>query len=219
MAVHTPERIRILIADDHDIFIDALASMLGDAGEIEVITTASDGREAVELVAQHPELDLIVLDVSMPGMDGIDALREVRRSGNDVPALMLTQELTGGTITRAMKAGAAGYVLKTAGRDEFLSAIRLVAAGGEYISEDAKTALIARLTGRRSPVDQPALTRRELEILKLVATGLSTRQMADQLFISAYTVETHRRNLLQKLGLKNAAGLVRYAIDHGLVDE
>jgi DNA-binding NarL/FixJ family response regulator len=219
MAVHTPEVIRLLIADDHDIFIDALASMLGDAGEIEVVATASNGREAVELIAQHPELDLIVLDVSMPDMDGIDALREVRRSGNLVPALMLTQELTGGAITRAMKAGAAGYVLKTAGRDEFLSAIRLVAAGDEYISEDAKAALIARLTGRRSPVEHPALTRRELEILKLVASGYSTRQMAEQLFISAYTVETHRRNLLQKLGLKNAAGLVRYAIDHGLVDE
>jgi DNA-binding NarL/FixJ family response regulator len=209
----------ILIADDHDIFIEALASLLDDTGEIHVVATASNGKEAVRLVEEHPDVDVLVLDISMPVMDGVEALAELRRRKCLIPVLMLTQELSGGTIARAMKAGAAGYVLKTAGREEFLTAIRTVAAGSEYISEEAKTSLILRLTGRKTPGEQIPLTRREHEVLKLVAAGRTTNEIAEALFISAYTAETHRRNLLQKLGLRNAAALVRYAIEHGLADE
>jgi DNA-binding NarL/FixJ family response regulator len=208
--------IQILIADDHEIFIDALASMLRESGEIEIVATASDGGEALRMVGMHPEVDVLVLDVSMPEMDGIEALRSLRSAGCRIPALMLSQELSGGTIARAMKAGAAGYVLKTAGREEFLEAIRTIAGGGEFICDGAKDALIARVTGRSSTPEHAALTRREREVLRLVAAGLTTNEMAERLFISAYTIETHRRNLLQKLDLKNTAGLVRYAIEHGL---
>lgn len=210
--------INILIADDHEIFIEALSSLLSDSGEITVVATGSNGEEAVRLVENHPEADLLVLDVSMPVMDGIDALAEIRRRRIAIPTLMLTQEFAGGTIARAMKNGASGYVLKTAGRDEFLTAIRTVAAGGQHISESAKDSLIAQLSGRKAPGAAPTLTKRELEVLKLVAAGMTTAQIATALFISSYTAETHRRNLLQKLGLKNAAGLVRYAIENGLVD-
>jgi DNA-binding NarL/FixJ family response regulator len=118
-----------------------------------------------------------------------------------------------------MKAGAAGYVLKTADREEFLAAIRTVASGGEYISDYAKAALIARLTGRQLEGEAPVLTRRELEIIKLIAAGKRTSEIAEALFISTYTVETHRRNLLQKLKLRNVADLVRFAIENGLSDE
>jgi DNA-binding NarL/FixJ family response regulator len=211
--------LNILVADDHDIFIEALVSLLNDTGEIHVIATASNGDGALGLVEQYPDVDALVLDISMPVMDGIETLTELRRRKCPIPVLMLTQELSGGTIARAMKAGAAGYVLKTAGRDEFLTAIRTVAAGGEYISEEAKASLILRLTGRKTPGEQMPLTRREHEVLKLVAAGKTTNQIAEELFISAYTAETHRRNLLQKLGLRNAAALARYAIEHGLADE
>lgn len=208
--------IRILIADDHEIFIDALASMLRESGEIEVVATASNGADALRMIGAQPQVDVLVLDVSMPEIDGIEALRVLRNAGCTTPVLMLSQELSGGTIARAMKAGASGYVLKTAGRREFLEAIRSIAAGGEYLSDGAKTALIARATGRQTEPEQTALTRRELEVLRLVTAGLTTSQMAERLYISTYTVETHRRNLLQKLRQKNTAGLVRYAIEHGL---
>lgn len=209
--------INILIADDHDIFIEALVSLLNDTGEIHVVATASNGCDVLRLAEKYPNVDVLVLDISMPVMNGVEALTELRRRHCTIPVLMLTQESSGGAIARAMKAGASGYVLKTGGREEFMVAIRTVAAGGEYISEKAKTTLIAKLTGRRSETEPPSLTRRELEVLKLVVTGRTTNEIAEELFISPYTAETHRRNLLQKLGLKNAAALVRYAIEHGLV--
>jgi DNA-binding NarL/FixJ family response regulator len=211
--------INILIADDHEIFVQALVSLLDDSGEVRVLGTASNGEAVLPLVEKHPDVDLLILDISMPLMDGVETLTELRRRHCNIPALMLTQESSGTTITRAMKAGAAGYVLKTAGREEFLTAIRTVAGGGEYISEEAKDTLIAQLTGRKAQVEQVPLTRRELEVLKLVAAGRTTNEIAETLFISAYTAETHRHNILQKLGLKNAAGLVRYAIEHGLAGE
>ena len=211
--------INILIADDHDIFTDALVALLTDTGEISVVATASSGAEAVRLAEEHPGLALLVLDVSMPGMDGIEALQELRRRKCLIPVLMLTQEASAATIARAMKAGASGYVLKTSGRDEFLEAIRSVAAGGEHLSTEAKEVLLTTLTGRPHVGGAPKLTRRELEVLRLIASGITTNAIAEKLFISPHTVETHRRNLLQKLELKNAAALVRYAMERGLVDE
>jgi DNA-binding NarL/FixJ family response regulator len=209
--------INILIVDDHDIFIEALASLLSDTNEVEVVGTALNGQEALRLVEEHPEVDLLILDISMPVMDGVEAVTELRRRKCTIPVLMLTQEVSSGTISRAMKAGASGYVLKTAGRAEFLKAIRTVANGGEHISDEAKEILVAQMTGRKTTVEQAPLTRRELEVLKLVVAGRTTNQIAEELFISAYTAETHRRNLLQKLNLKNVAALVRYAVEHGLV--
>jgi DNA-binding NarL/FixJ family response regulator len=211
--------IKILIADDHKIFADALTSLLTDSGRIHVTATATGGEEALRLIEANPDTDVLILDVSMPSMDGVEVLVELRRRHNTIPVLMLSQEIGSTTIMRAMKAGAAGYVLKTAGYDEFLTAITTVAAGGEYLSEGARSALIAGVTGRSTESDRPHLTRREIEVLKLIASGNTTNEIAERLFISAMTVETHRRNLLQKLQLKNVAGLVRYAVENGLTEE
>jgi DNA-binding NarL/FixJ family response regulator len=211
--------LKILIVDDHSIFSDALISLLNDRGSVEVTATATSGREGLDLVGRHPDTDVLVLDVSMPGMDGVDVLLELRRRRSAVPVLMLSQELSSGTIMRAMKAGTSGYVLKTAGYDEFLTAITAVAGGREYLSDAAQSALIAGLTGRSSRVGEPHLTRREIDVIRLIASGNTTGEIAERLFISAMTVETHRRNLMQKLQLKNVAGLVRYAMEQGLAEE
>jgi two-component system, NarL family, nitrate/nitrite response regulator NarL len=211
--------INILIADDHEIFIQALVSLLDDSGEIHVLATASNGQSALRLVEEHSDVDVLVLDISMPVMDGVEALTELRRRNCAIPVLMLTQESSGGTIARATKAGAAGYVLKTAGRDEFMTAIRTVASGGQYMSEEAKTSLIVRLSGRKTPGEGIPLSPREHEVLKLVAAGKTTNEIGEALFISPFTAETHRRNLLKKLHIKNTAGLVRYAIEHGFASE
>jgi DNA-binding NarL/FixJ family response regulator len=211
--------INILIADDHAIFAEALSTVLNASGRTTVTAVASNGAEAIALAEEHPDTDVLVLDVAMPGMDGIEVLQELRRRAIAIPALMLSQELIGSTIARAMKAGAAGYVLKTAGYEEFLVAIAEVAAGREYLSEGAKAAVIAGLSSRRSATDAVHLTRREREILTLIAGGRTTGEIAAILFISGLTVETHRHNLMRKLGLRNVAGLVRYAMEHGLADE
>lgn len=211
------EPLNILIADDHEIFIEALVALLQDSHSVNVLATAGTGHQALKLLDDHPSADVLVLDISMPDMDGIMALEELRRRKRTIPVLMLTQEDAGGMIAKAMKAGASGYVLKTAGRDEFLTAIRTVASGQEYLSEAAKAALISKATGRTSDGSAVHLTRAELEILRHVANGQTTKEIAAILNISPFTVETHRRNLLQKLGLPNAAALVRYAIENGLV--
>ena len=210
--------INIILADDHEIFIQALASLLDDSGEVRVVGTAANGRDVLLLVEEHPDIDVLVLDITMPVMDGVATVEELRRRNSTIPVLMLTQESSGGTISRALKAGATGYVLKTAGSDEFITAIRTVASGSDYIDERAKEALIAQLTGRSSEPEQAPLTRRELEVLKLIVAGRTSKELAEELYISTYTADTHRRNLLQKLGLKNVASLVRYAVEHGLVD-
>ncbi|HVK38231.1 MAG TPA: response regulator transcription factor [Candidatus Kapabacteria bacterium] len=210
--------ITILIVDDHAIFVRALSSLLGVTGSIRIAGTATNGIEALRLVEDNPGSDVLVLDVSMPEMDGVEVVTELRRRKQMIPVLMLSQEYTGATIARAMKAGAAGYVLKTAEHDELVAAIDAVASGQQFLSSEAQTALIAVMTGRQSDLNPPRLTRRELEILKLVASGQTTNQIAATLFISPLTVETHRHNLMTKLGVKNLAGLVRWAMERGMLD-
>lgn len=208
--------IQLLIADDHEIFIEALVSLINTIDQLHVLATATNGQEALALVEQYPEAQLLILDVAMPVMDGIEATIELRRRKHTIPILMLTQEVSGGTITRALKAGVSGYVLKTAGKDELLRAITAVVNGSTYMSALASDAVINRVTGRKVPGELVTLTRRELEVLKQVANGRTTNEIAAALFISPHTAESHRRNLLQKLDLPNATALVRYAIEHGL---
>lgn len=210
--------IKILIADDHAIFSEALSSMLVAGGELSVCATVSTGRELLSAVEHYPDADLLVMDVTMPDLGGIDTLLELRRRSCSIPALMLSAEGSAGTIARALKAGAAGYVLKTAGREEFLKAITTVASGGEYICTAAAAALIRQASGKVAEGEVVPLTRREQEVLRLVVAGKTTNEIAEELFISPFTAETHRRNLMHKLHMPNAMALVRYAIENGLVD-
>ncbi len=210
--------INVIIADDHDLFIEGLTALLHDAPHIHFAGVASNGLEALELAEQHPDAHLFIMDISMPKMDGIQAVKELKKRKCTIPILALTQNDDGGSVSRAMKAGVAGYILKTASRNEFVEAIQTVAAGEQYFSNRAKDALIFSMTGRERP-GKVALTKREKEILKLIASELTTNEIADALFISPYTVETHRKNLIQKLEVRNLAGLVRYAVEHGLMEE
>ena len=212
------DTINVIIADDHDLFIEGLTALLHDAPHIHFAGVASNGIEAVELAGQHPEADLFIMDISMPQMDGIQAMKELKKRKCAIPILALTQNDDGGSVSRAMKAGVSGYILKTANRDEFVEAIQTVAGGEQYFSNKAKDAVIFSLTGHERP-GKIELTKREREILKLIANEMTTNEIADQLFISPYTVETHRKNLIQKLGVRNLAGLVRYAVEHGLMEE
>ena len=212
------DRIDVIIVDDHDLFIEGLTALLEEAPHINFIATASNGVEAVARAAEYPEADVIIMDISMPEMDGIRATREIRRQKIDTPILGLTQNDDGGSITRAVRAGMTGYVLKTARREEFIAAIETVAAGGQFYSDRAKETLFFSLAGHQKGTPED-LTDREKEILQLIAAEMTTNEIGEKLFISPYTVETHRKNLIRKLGVRNVAGLVRYAFEHGLIEE
>ena len=208
--------LNILIADDHELFIEGLMALLADAPDISFAGIAHNGLDAIELAKAHPDASLFIMDISMPKMDGIEAMKELKRLKSPIPILALTQNSDGGSVAKAMKSGAAGYIIKTSGKEEFLDAIRTVASGEQHFSPAATTALISTMTGREQ---QTTLTKREKEILKLIAAELTTNEIADKLFISPYTVETHRKNLIQKLNVRSLAGLVRYAVEHGLTEE
>ena len=207
--------IRVLIADDHTIFRQGLAQMLSSVSEFGLASQASDGREALQLIAQIKP-DVAVLDVSMPALSGLAVTQEVLRQGLPTRIILLTMHGEPEAVSRAMRAGASGYVLKDNAFEDLVYAIKSVAAGGTFVSPSVAASLLKPVE-ERSPQDVP-LTRREREVLKLIASGLTNRQIAEKLFISVKTVETHRARILQSLDLHKTADLVRYAIEKGLLD-
>jgi DNA-binding NarL/FixJ family response regulator len=218
----TSNKIRVLVADDHDIVRYGICSVLNSSRDVEVIGEASTGLEAFEKYEQLLP-DVILLDISMPDMNGIDATRTITSKYPGAKILILTMHLNEEYLNQVLNAGAIGYLLKNADIEEMLSGIRLVAEGRQVFSDD-----IARLMTEKyirsaqsgfegKPVGKPRLTRRETEILQQIAEGKTSQEIAEILFISPRTVDTHRANLIQKLGVKNSAGLVRYAIERNLL--
>jgi two-component system nitrate/nitrite response regulator NarL len=210
--------IHVIIADDHKVVIDGLRAILSQEEDVKVIADAENGEQLLTLVGQHEELKpVVLLDINMPGMDGIDATKIIKKKYGDIHVLVLTMYNKPAFIKGLVEAGVSGYILKNTGREDLLAAIRAVAEGKTYFSQEVSRAIMDGFRVKTS--EQPELTRRELEILKLVAKAMSTAEIAEKLFISTYTVDTHRKNLLSKLSLKNTAGLVNYAIQNGLTDE
>ncbi len=209
--------IRVLIADDHGIVRSGLRMLLERQDDMEVVGEADDGVEALELSqAEHP--DVAVLDVSMPRMTGLQAAREIRAHTPDTRVLLLSMHDDERYFLEGLEAGAAGYVLKRAADTDLIDAVRTVAAGRTFLSDDAQRALMdAWLEGGRSEPEDP-LTPRELEVVKLIAEAYTNRQIAETLTLSEKTVESHRANLLAKLGMRDRVELVRYAIRRGLVE-
>ncbi|MGM0587659.1 MAG: response regulator [Bacteroidota bacterium] len=210
--------IRVLVADDHEIVRYGICSSLRECDSISVVAEASSGQEALEAYqAERP--DVAVIDISMPQKDGISTTQSILEYDPDARILILTMYADEDYINRGLQAGALGYVLKNTNRDTLQEAIETIAQGDSFFSSDVSTMMAknyARLK-RNNNEDQPDLTKRESEILKLIADGFTSQQIADHLHISPRTVDTHRSNLMQKLKVKNTAALVRYAITHDLV--
>jgi DNA-binding NarL/FixJ family response regulator len=202
--------IRILLVDDHQLVRDGLHSRLGETPGIEVVGEAGTGSEALSLAAELRP-DLVLLDIGLPDMSGLDVAAQLADVAPGSRALMLSMYDNREYVISAIRAGAAGYVLKDASSKEIITAIRAVAAGGSYYSAPLTTALA---TGGSEP---PLLTEREREILILVAQGNSNKRIAQQLDVSVRTVETHRLNLRKKLGVETPAGLIRYALQQGWI--
>jgi DNA-binding NarL/FixJ family response regulator len=218
--VTTPLKTRILLADDHEVVRSGLRMVLDAVPDLEVVAEAGDGAEAVK-TALAEGVDLAVLDVSMPRMTGLQAALELSRREPNMRVLMLSMHDDERYFFEALKAGASGYVLKTAANRDLIEACRAAMRGEPFLYPAAVTALIrdylerAR-TGEATPNDP--LTPRELEVVKLIAEGHTSEEIAGQLFISKKTVDRHRANVLEKLGMRNRVQLTRYAIRRGLVE-
>ena len=204
------QAIRVLLVDDHQLVRDGLHSRLGETPGIEVVGEAGTGQEALALAASL-QPDLVLLDIGLPDMSGLDVAARLGEVAPGTRALMLSMYDNREYVLSALRAGAAGYVLKDATSKEIIAAIRAVAAGASYCSASLTTALA---TGGSEP---PTLTEREREILILVAKGNSNKRIAQQLDVSVRTVETHRLNLRKKLGIETPAGLIRYALQQGWI--
>jgi DNA-binding NarL/FixJ family response regulator len=213
-----PLKTRILLADDHAVVRDGLRRVLDSAPDLEVVAEAGDGAEAVGKALEN-EVDLAVLDVSMPRMTGLQAARELQRRKPELRTLILSMHDNEQYFFEALKAGAAGYVLKASADRDLVEACRAAMRGEPFLYPGAVTALIRDFLAREDTDGElEPLTPRELEILKLIAEAHSTREIAEILVISPKTVERHRANILGKLGMRDRVELTRYAIRRGLIE-
>ncbi len=212
--------IRVLLVDDHQIICDSLSLLFGTMEDIEIVGTLNDSRKVLDFLQDHA-VDVLVTDLNMPHLDGIQLTMQVRKEFPEMKILMLTVKDELDAIQDAYRAGISGYVMKKANRAELENALRSVATGQKYFSEAVMRELMAGGGKPEESLDHTdelvELTKRELQIVRLVAQELSTAEIADQLFISTGTVETHRHNVMKKLGAKNAIGIIKYAIKYKLL--
>ena len=214
------EPIRILIADDHAVMRAGLRLLLNGQEDMQVVDEAGDGWQTVEkAVALKP--DIVLLDITMPGLSGLEAARQIRQRAPEVKLLVLTMHDDEAYLRQFLQIGATGYIVKKAADTELVDAIRAVHRGESFIHPSLTRVLIDRYLQQPPPVKAKEsveeLTPRETEVLRLVAQGYTSQQVAEQLSISVNTVETHRAHIMEKLGLRGRAQLVRYAIARGLL--
>lgn len=210
--------IRILLADDHVILLDGLKAILNSEADMEVVDTATNGVQVLEKLEKHA-VDVLLLDLQMPVMDGYETINQVTKKYPDLRILVLTTTDEGSIITALFKAGAIGYLLKNASQETIISGIRDAFAGKKVISPHLTAKMLDSLSQkpRPGPGTIPKITRRELEVIKLIAREFTTQQIADELFVSTNTVATHKRNLFVKMDVKNSVGLIRKATEWGLL--
>ncbi len=210
--------IKVLLADDHSIVRAGLRRLVEESGDMTVIAEAADGREAIQK-AQESQPDVAVIDLTMPGLDGLEVISQLTLYYPRLPILVLTMHEEEQFVVRSLEAGARGYITKQSAPEQLVKAIRKVNAGGRYLSETAADALAlhaGRVTVGRSLLN--SLSNREIEVLRGLASGRTNREIADAFSISIKTVDSYRQSLLKKLNLRNNAELTRFAIQHRLVE-
>lgn len=216
------EVIKILVADDHTMFVDGIDSILKDETDIEVVGRCYDGPSVISFL-EKDKADIVLLDVNLPEMNGIEVCKIINKEYADTKILAISMFNEESFVTEILNHGAEGYILKNTGREELLTAIRTVNEGTSYFSKEVtqtimKSLMKSRKAGNKSSNFIPKVSRREKEVLKLIVEEYTTQEIADKLFISLKTVESHRSSLLGKLNARNTAGLVRITMENNLLD-
>ena len=211
-------KIRLAIIDDHAVVLDGLKTMLNAFENLEVVYTSQSGHQLLEHF-QSDVPDVLLMDIQMPDINGIDLCKQITKQHPSVKVIAFTSFDDSNYVKQIFRSGAKGYLLKNSDKHAIVKAVETVMQNEEYMDDTIKKILLQEsITGQRRSIFEVPLTKREKEILKLIADGLSSQEIADKLFISLRTVETHRLNLNQKLDVKNTAGLVKEAIKRGLID-
>jgi DNA-binding NarL/FixJ family response regulator len=214
------KKIRVLLAEDHTIVRKGLRSILDAEDSVEVVGEAEDGRAAVEAV-EHLRPDVVLMDISMPGLNGLEATRQIKRRAPHIRVLVLTMHTNEKYILQILQAGASGYLVKQAAVEELISAIQAVYRGDAFLSPSISKKVVQRYVQQGQVIAEEdsyeLLTPREREVLQLIAEGHTNRDISRVLHISIKTVEVHRANLMKKLDLHSAAELTRYAIGKGII--
>jgi len=211
--------IKIMIADDHQLLIDGIRSALANIADFAFIGEALNGYQVLEQLEAGLKPDIILMDINMPKLDGLDCTKQVSRKYPDIWIIALSQFDEKRFVKRMLKNGASGYLLKDASKEEIEKAIRTVAGGEKYFSSKLSLRLIEQeLKEENISGLFPKLTSREKEVLGLICEGLSSQQISEKLFISFHTVESHRANLMQKAGVNKTAGLVKWAVENDFIE-
>lgn len=213
--------IKILIADDHAMFVDGIESILNKEDDIQVIDKCFDGPSVLKKIISNPP-DLVLLDINLPGMNGIEVSQKIIKDHPKVKILAISMFNEESFVTEILNNGAQGYILKNTGREELLLAIRTIHDGKTFFSKDVTNTIMKSLMKRRKESTAttkliPKISRREKEVLKLIVEEFTTQEIANELFISLKTVESHRSSLLNKLNARNTAGLVRITMENKLL--
>jgi DNA-binding NarL/FixJ family response regulator len=210
--------INLLIADDHQLIIDGLSKILETKKMISTIYTANNGKEAVDKSFAH-DIDCVIMDINMPVMNGLEATKLIKKEKPHIKIIVVSMLCDASIVNKMLKAGADAFINKDIGQDELLKAIEKVMNDEKYISPDISLKLFTHLNDRdvTDTENEKHLTPREIEIIRHIAAGLTNTEIAAKLFLSTVTVDTHRKNMLAKLQLKNTATLVKYAADHKLL--
>ncbi len=209
--------LKIALCDDHPIFREGLRRILLEQPDIRVESEVGSGADLLQAAAAK-HFDVIILDIALPDMNGLDVLKALRASGIRAGVLILSMHPEEHYARRVLKAGAAGYLQKESPPEELVSAIRTIAKGGKYVTASLAERLAVELEGNREKAPHELLSDREYQVLCLLASGKRAKEIAHELCLSVPTVSTYRARLLEKLGLSSAAELVRYALEHGLID-
>ncbi len=212
----TDQMVKILLVDDHQIFLDGLKALLQDEPLLEITSAVSNGQAALDYLSRN-QIDLVILDISMPLMSGSELNRQIKQKYPHIKTLALTSHGDNKMISELTQSKVNGYLLKDTEKSELLEAIHKVSEGGQYFSEHVKEVVLENFFSPKDDPSKPELSNREIEILRLIAEEFTAQEIADKLFISQHTVNTHRKNLLSKLHVKNVAGLVKYAYENNLL--
>jgi DNA-binding NarL/FixJ family response regulator len=209
--------IKVLIADDHPLFCEGIKRMLSETSDMVVADEASNGQEVLKIVEKN-DFDVILLDISMPGRSGLDIIKQLKCDRPDLPILILSMHSEEEYAERALKAGAAGYLVKKTTPDEVVAAIRKVSMGKKYVSSSLADLLACHVGKNYKKLLHETLSDREYEVMCMIASGKTLKEIANELSLSRKTISTHRSHILEKMSMKNNSQLIHYALQNNIID-